>query len=151
MSLLSDDVALIIVGGGPEKEKLEALAQEKGKKIVFAGRVPDGELPDYYAACDAWVTASEHEGFCVPIVEAMAAGKPAKVPRAGAMPETTGNAGLVYEPGDVGELVAQINCMREDKKYYETLAGYARAGAKYFDLGRVMPEYVDLICGNGRR
>lgn len=54
--------------------------------------MPDAELADYYVACDAWTTASEHEGFCVPIMETMAAGKPVIVPRAGAMPETAGDA-----------------------------------------------------------
>ncbi|CAJ35480.1 glycosyltransferase family 4 protein [Methanocella arvoryzae] len=151
MKGLDGDIALVIVGGGPERERLETMAKASGKKVIFAGRVPDEELPDYYAACDTWVTASEHEGFCVPIVEAMAAGKPVVVPFAGAMPETAGDAGLIYEQGNTRDMVACIQCLREDRKYYESLAGRAVDSAKYFDIGRVMPAYVETICNSGRR
>ncbi len=118
MAMMKDrPLVLVIVGGGPERERLEALAGELDVKdaVKFAGRVADEELPDYYRACDAWVTASEHEGFCVPVVEAMAAGKPVIVPDVTAMPETAGTAGLDLSPGDVADLARSVMSLSEKR------------------------------------
>ena len=147
-----DRIMLIVVGSGPESDKLEVLARELGlqDRVRFAGRVPDAELPNYYRACDAWVTASDHEGFCVPVLEAMATGKPVIVPDTAAMPETAGEAAIVYKPGDLIDLAAGIRRLMQDNIYYETLAKRACANAHSFDIDSVMPEYMNLIM-NGRR
>ena len=142
-----DDVCLLVAGGGPESEKLRALAEElrAGKRVTFAGKVPNDELPDYYAACDAWATASRHEGFCVPIVEAMAAGKPVIVPCAGAMPETAGEAGLSYDVGDINGLRGRISMLRDDRKLYLEMSEKAIARGKEFEISRVMEKYMGLL------
>lgn len=146
--LLKDrNVSLMIVGGGPERERLEALSKRPGMggKITFAGRVDDEELPDYYAACDVWATASRHEGFCVPIVEAMAAGKPVIVPDVAAMPETAEKAGLTYDAGDVEALARKISELIDDKKEYTALSAAARERARNFDLPRVLERHMDVV------
>lgn len=145
---LVPDVCLIVVGGGPERDRLEALSQELhvGDRVKFAGRVPDDELPDYYAACDAWATASRHEGFCVPIVEAMAAGKPVIVPGSGAIPETMANAGIVYPTGDPGSLAEAIRSLASDAVLYDDFSGKARALAPKYDADGVIKAYVEFIC-----
>jgi glycosyltransferase involved in cell wall biosynthesis len=141
------NVKLMIVGSGPERERLEALAKELRVDglVAFAGRVDDVELPDYYAACDAWATASRHEGFCVPIVEAMAAGKPVIVPDVAAMPETAGEAGLKYRPGDIPELVGTIVVLMSDKDLYRSRSEAARLRSGAFELSRVLDEYVAMV------
>ena len=148
-SLKSDKVRLMIVGGGPEREPLEALAKKLGVEgmVTFAGWAGDEELPDYYAACDAWVTASRHEGFCVPIVEAMAAGKPVIVPDVAAMPETAGNAGLVYHAEDVEALSGKIEELMRDKGLYMSLSAATRERARAFDMPIVLGRFVDLVLG----
>lgn len=150
MALLKgEQVALVIVGGGPEEARLKALAAGLGVggAVKFAGRVPDAELPDYYAACDAWATASEHEGFCVPIVEAMAAGRPVVVPDVTAMPETAGDAGLVFRPGDIDGLGRCIRAISSDRALYERLAGSARSRAGAFDVYKAMEAYTAMLTG----
>lgn len=72
---------------------------------IIKSPVTDGELAAYYRRADAFVTLSEHEGFCVPLLEAMAFGKPVLARAAGAIPETLGDAGLMIGPDD-GTLVA---------------------------------------------
>ena len=67
-------------------------------RIVFTGQVPDDDLATYYAMADAYVSLSEHEGFCVPLVEAMAADVPILAYSAAAVPETLGNAGVQFAP-----------------------------------------------------
>ncbi len=121
---MTEKAGLLVVGGGPERESLEALSKELGveERVWFAGRVSDKELPDHYAACDVWVTASRHEGFCVPVVEAMAAGKPVIVPDVTAMPETAGDAGRTYPSGDVKALAEAISSMAADARSYKELS-----------------------------
>jgi glycosyltransferase involved in cell wall biosynthesis len=69
--------------------------------------VPDEDLAAFYRWADAYVSLSEHEGFCVPLVEAMAADVPVLAYAAGAVPETLGGAGLLFEPKDL-ELAAEM-------------------------------------------
>jgi glycosyltransferase involved in cell wall biosynthesis len=76
--------------------------------VIFAGQVPDGELVAHYQLADLFVTASVHEGFCIPVVEAMACGLPVVGARATALPETIGPAGLTFQPEDPADLAAKI-------------------------------------------
>lgn len=75
-------------------------------RFIFTGPVPDADLAAYYRWADAYVSLSEHEGFCVPLVEAMAADVPVLAYAAGAVPETMGGAGVVFAPKDL-ELAAE--------------------------------------------
>ena len=59
-------------------------------RFWFTGPVPDEDLAAFYRWADAYVSLSEHEGFCVPLVEAMAADVPIVAYAAGAVPETLG-------------------------------------------------------------
>jgi glycosyltransferase involved in cell wall biosynthesis len=152
MDLLWDrPVHLTIVGDGPERGRLEKLAEMLYVKdrVTFAGRVPDGELPGYYHACDAWVTASEHEGFCVPVVEAMACGRPAIVPDITAMPETAGEAGLTYRSGDLAGLVRCIERLMTDRALYDSLTAKAASEVARYGMDAVMARYLKLILENG--
>lgn len=147
ISRLPDSACLLVVGGGPERPMLEAQAKGPGVegRVKFDGRMPDDELPDYYAACDVWATASRHEGFCVPIIEAMAAGKPVVVPDVAAMPETAGDGGLTYKKGEAEDLSRKLELLMRDKGIYRDLSGKAVVRASSFEAQRVMERYVKEI------
>jgi phosphatidylinositol alpha-1,6-mannosyltransferase len=77
------DVRYLIVGDGEEAENLRRLAEAKGvsDNVLFAGKVPDSDLPGFYAACDLFIMANravngDIEGFGMVFLEANAAGKP---------------------------------------------------------------------------
>jgi len=72
---------------------------------IIRSPVTEAELAAYYRRADAVVTLSEHEGFCVPLLEAMAFEKPILARAAAAIPETLEDAGLMIG-GDDGALVA---------------------------------------------
>jgi L-malate glycosyltransferase len=76
-------------------------------RFWFTGPVPDDDLAAFYRWADAYVSLSEHEGFCVPLVEAMAADVPVLAYAAGAVPETLGGAGLLFAPKDL-EVAAEM-------------------------------------------
>jgi glycosyltransferase involved in cell wall biosynthesis len=76
-------------------------------RFWFTGPVPDEDLAAFYRWADVYVSLSEHEGFCVPLVEAMAADVPIVAYGAGAVPETLGGAGLMFTPKDL-EVAAEL-------------------------------------------
>jgi glycosyltransferase involved in cell wall biosynthesis len=76
-------------------------------RFWFTGPVPDDDLAAFYRWADAYVSLSEHEGFCVPLIEAMAADVPVLAYAAGAVPETLAGAGVLFAPKDL-ELAAEM-------------------------------------------
>jgi glycosyltransferase involved in cell wall biosynthesis len=80
------------------------------ERFLFTGAVTDAELAAYYRWADVYVSLSEHEGFCVPLVEAMATDVPVLAHAAGAVPETLGGAGVLLEPKDL-EFAAEMTGM----------------------------------------
>jgi glycosyltransferase involved in cell wall biosynthesis len=93
-----------------EQERCVRLAEELGvaNRLHFLGRVGDDVLLDLYRDSDVFVMPSVHEGFCLPVVEAMACGIPVVAARATALPETVADAGLTFEPDDGAGLARQI-------------------------------------------
>jgi glycosyltransferase involved in cell wall biosynthesis len=75
-------------------------------RVRFLGSVDDAELARRYAEADVFVCLSDHEGFCVPLIEAMAAGLPIVAFASSAIPETLGGAGLLL-PEKPPSLVAE--------------------------------------------
>ena len=86
------------------------LAQELGvgHRVHLLGELDDDDLARTYQSADALVLPSLHEGFCVPVIEAMAAGCPVIASRSAALPETVGAAGLTFTPDDADALARQI-------------------------------------------
>jgi len=76
-------------------------------RFWFTGPVPDEDLATFYRWADVYLSLSEHEGFCVPLVEAMATDVPVVAYAAGAVPETLGGAGLLFSPKDL-EIASEL-------------------------------------------
>lgn len=81
--------------------------QMLNERFIFTGPVPDEELAVYYRTAAVYVSLSEHEGFCAPLVEAMATGVPVLAYGAAAVPETLGGAGVQFAPKDL-EFAAEL-------------------------------------------
>ncbi len=108
------DALLTLVGTWEGMEPYErrcrrlASALRVEEHVDFAGSLDDAGLARAYATSDCFVCLSDHEGYCVPLVEAMAAGLPIVAWAAGAVPETVGAAGLLLDdkrPSMVAEAV----------------------------------------------
>jgi glycosyltransferase involved in cell wall biosynthesis len=67
------------------------------QNVVFAGRTPQDELNAYYKAADLFLCMSEHEGFCIPVLESMVHGVPVLAYRAAAVPDTMDGAGVLFD------------------------------------------------------
>jgi glycosyltransferase involved in cell wall biosynthesis len=103
-------------------------------RFIFTGPVPDGELAAYYRAASAYISLSEHEGFCVPLVEAMAMDVPVVAYSAAAVPDTLGGAGLQFAPKDL-EYAAELLGMLafEESPREEILAGQRKRLQEFGD------------------
>src|SRR5215211_5061482 len=77
------------------------------ERFIFTGPVSDEDLAIYYRSASVYVSMSEHEGFCAPLVEAMAADVPILAYSAAAVPETLGGAGVQFAPKDL-EYAAEL-------------------------------------------
>lgn len=82
--------------------------------VYFLGHVSNEELAAYYELADVFLSASEHEGFCVPLVEAFHMGVPVVAYAAAAVPATMDGAGLLYTAKDPLHVAALINAVIED-------------------------------------
>lgn len=110
-------VRLLVVGPpGPEAYMIE-LRKEVSRlgldeDVVFTGSITDAQVAAHYRAADLFLCLSEHEGFCLPLVEAMRAGLPVIAFRAGAVPETLSGAGILLgtlDPFVLAEIVVRIS------------------------------------------
>ena len=98
---------LVIVGGGPYRSRLEEMAARgPAGSVMFAGEVPDQQLPEWYAACDVFAMPCrsrwgglEVEGFGIVFLEAAATGKAVVAGRSGGAAEAVadGETGLLVE------------------------------------------------------
>ena len=83
--------------------------------VTFADNVSDQALKAFYDAVDVFAMTSEHEGFCVPLVEAMAMRVPIVAYASSAVTETIGSAGIVWEPRDPQLLAESIHTIATDQ------------------------------------
>lgn len=116
--------------------------------VTFHGAVDDDMLADQLGGADVVVLTSEHEGFGVPAVEALAAGVPVVANRAGALPEVVGDAGVLVDAGDPYALargVAAALESREDPARRAAGLEAARRRLDELDLPTAAVRTVDLI------
>ena len=101
---LARQLRLLVVGGGPEREKLQALSDELGVEEVtsFTGPVPHAKVPSYLNRLDIYAAMSRSESFGVAILEASACEIPVVVSDAGGLPEVVEEkvTGLIVDQED---------------------------------------------------
>ena len=114
-------------------------------RFVFTGPVPDEELAVYYRHAAVYISMSEHEGFCVPLVEAMAADVPVLAYAAAAVPDTLGGAGVQFAPKDL-EVAAELlgRLAFDDRLRAEVIAGQRRRLADFGDA-RITRDLTALL------
>lgn len=108
-------------------------------RVHLTGELSDEDLPHAYRSADVLVMPSVHEGFCVPVLEAMASGCPVVASRSAALPETVGDAGLTFAPDDADDLARQIRRILTDEPSPPKTPGPRRVAVVSFRFG---PEIV---------
>lgn len=124
---------LAIVGDGPERDALAALAERLGvaAQVSFETRAST-EMPTFYRSIDALAVPSLtrpnwKEQFGRVIIEAMACGVPVVGSSSGAIPDVIGDAGLVFPEGDRDQLAAHLHRLLDSPSLRQDLAERGRA------------------------
>jgi L-malate glycosyltransferase len=122
---------------------LERFKMPQGR-FIFTGPVPDEDLAAYYRTARVYISLSEHEGFCVPLLEAMAADVPVLAYASTAVPDTLGGAGVQFAPKDLehaAELLGEL--AYNDELRSQVIAGQ-RARLADFGDDRIRTELERL-------
>jgi colanic acid/amylovoran biosynthesis glycosyltransferase len=124
------ELRLRLVGDGPERASLEALAKELGllDAVTFTGRLPEEDTLAEIAGSDLLVLPSFMEGLPIVLMEAMAAGVPVIASRVAGIPELVEDdkTGLLFTPSNWDELASRIDCLLGDEALRTRLAEQAK-------------------------
>ena len=157
-TLFNSRSRLLIVGSHGGFERYLAALQQlvaalDASHVHFVGQVSDEELVAYYEIADLFLCASEHEGFCVPLVEAFYKQVPVLAYAATAVPATMDGAGVLYDDKDPRHVAALMdavlsNCALEDRIVDAQCAAVGRLQAK--DFAGTLLGFVDRILASPR-
>ncbi|MBP5465699.1 MAG: glycosyltransferase, partial [Treponema sp.] len=107
--------------------------------VIFPGHISDRQKAAYYTLADVFVCLSEHEGFCVPLLEAMQYKVPIIAFDSSAVPETLGKAGLLLKNKKPMVVAEAINRVMRDAKLRETLVANGLERLSLFAPARIAP------------
>ena len=117
--------------------------------VYLTGKVTDEELAAYYQIADLMLCMSEHEGFNVPMVEAMHAGIPILAYNSTSIPYTLDGAGVLINEKRYEEIAEMMDVLIENQPFrqkilhsqHKRLAYFARPG-----LEQVLKTYIEEVC-----
>lgn len=117
-------------------------------RFWFTGPVPEAELAAYYRNAHAYVSLSEHEGFGVPLVEAMAMDVPVLAFGAAAVPETMGGAGVTFRPKDLECAAELLGGLIYDEPFRAGVLDGQRTRVRAFERGPLdtaLREMLEIV------
>lgn len=148
---------LFIVGSADEGNRyyiwLRDLVKEKGldNSVLFTGHVPFSQLLAYYRLADVFLCMSEHEGFGVPLVEAMLFSVPIVAWRAAAVPETVGDAGIIVDTKEPAVVAQAIDRVVSDMALRKSLQYLMRRRLEEFSYEKTAAKfdrYLNAVLEN---
>lgn len=122
---------------------IKALALEDA--VELTGPVDDNELGAYFRNADVFVCLSDHEGFCVPLLEAMNARVPIVAYSSSAVGETVGGAAVLLDAKNPELVAAAVARVSEDQRVRALLVRRGRERLEDFDLSRTSPLFLDAL------
>jgi glycosyltransferase involved in cell wall biosynthesis len=129
------DARLVLVGvpisPGYERALRQLAAEVAPSAVIIQSAIPAQRLWEHYRSAHAFVCLSEHEGFCIPLLEAFHFGVPVVARPAAGVPEVAGDAALLIDPDDLAVVAELIHLAVTDG---ELRAELARRGQKRLDV-----------------
>ena len=128
------------------REKLFKLINELNlqKDVIFAGSVPEKELPQWYNAADLLVYPCDYAGFGLPPLEAMACGTPVITSNTTSLPEVVGDAGIMIDPADINKLSQEIYSVLTDKDLQKDMSKKGLKRASMFNWDKSASKTLEI-------
>jgi glycosyltransferase involved in cell wall biosynthesis len=122
-----------------------------GAAVTITGSVPQRQLVSYYRSADVFVSASEHEGFGIPLIEAMGHGVPVVALACSAVGDTVGDGGILVRPDARGHappsvLAAAVHRVLTDSDLRAGMVKRGRTRAGEFSIDRVRSRMGDALA-----
>jgi glycosyltransferase involved in cell wall biosynthesis len=158
-TLYNPRARLIIAGayGGFERYLVQLhhlIAQLGVRDVVLTGQVSDAELTALYDVADLFLCASEHEGFCVPIIESFYTGVPVLAYAATAVPATMDGGGVLYESRDPRVVARLMQAVLSNRSARQDLLAAQDAALDRLlekDFARIAVGFVEQVLASPRR
>lgn len=113
--------------------------------VEMVGTVADSELRSFYEAADLYLCMSEHEGFCVPIIEAMHFGCPVIAFASSAVPDTLGDGGLLLREKSPSKVAELMHIVITDAKLRSDLVERGRRRVLHFNEARFIESMRETL------
>lgn len=143
------DVHALIIGDGPERDNLAALAASRGiaDQVHFRGFVSIDEKQQLLNNADIFCLPSLHEGFGIVYVEGMQAGLPVLAATGGGQEDYLehGKTGFLIQPRDVQALTGHLKTLCEDAELRREMGAYNKAKGGGLTMRRAANQYEDLM------
>lgn len=145
---------LIIVGSYNEKDKYykylkKRLGGFKGNNVIFTGHIAFDEILGYYKIADVFLCMSEHEGFCVPLVEAMYFKVPIVAYASTAVPDTLDGCGVLLEDKQPEVVANELERVLKNKGIIEEIINGQEKHLKDFDntiiKGKMLNVFQEIL------
>jgi glycosyltransferase involved in cell wall biosynthesis len=142
---------LILVGSyhGTElyHQKLLQLAKKLKvvNSVVFTGKVSEEELSAYYRVANTFLCMSEHEGFCVPLLESMFFKIPIVAYSSTAVPYTLGRSGIIFKKKNYEEIAELINLLNTDKSLRKKVVDSQNKRLREFRPEKIERKLITLL------
>lgn len=122
---------LIHVGSWAGLERYYALLRTKVadlrlENVLFTGSISPAQLRAHFQTADVFLSVSEHEGFCIPLIEAMAHGVPVMAFEAGAVPGTLDGAGVLFREKKLDAIAEMLGRLCGDQALRESVIAKQR-------------------------
>lgn len=115
------------------------------KDVLFTGHIGFTDILAYYKLANIFLCMSEHEGFCVPVVEAMFFNVPIIAYASSAVPETMAGAGVIIDKKDVVEIATIIEQIRNNESYRNEIIAKEQERLKYFSYDNISVQAEKFI------
>jgi glycosyltransferase involved in cell wall biosynthesis len=128
-------------------DEILSRARELGiaHRVVFPGFVDEADLPALYSGALLFVMPSLYEGFCMPVLEAMACGTPVACSNASSLPEVVGEDAVTFDPHDVHDMAAAMNRGVTDNALRKELVARGLERVRRFTWQRCAEQVLDVL------
>lgn len=115
--------------------------------VHITGEASQAELNAYYSIADVFLSMSEHEGFCIPLIECMYFRVPVLAYESSAVAGTLNGSGVLFTRKDLGRVAEMIDMIVKDKDMKERIVDAQKKRLEFFRRERVEEQFLNSLAG----